>query len=165
MVGLGARINGSPSELAMAIRLSDSCYWAYTNTASGIMPEVFYIDQCPAEGSCTWTDEEKTGLGKQYGFTRVDDSTYQLRPEAIESIFIMWRITGDPEWMEKGWRMWQPIANHTRTEIANARLRDVTSVSPKQEDSMESFWLAETLKYFYLLFSEPGTVSLDEFVL
>ena len=165
MVGLGARINESPTELAMAIRLSDSCYWAYTNTASGIMPEIFHIEACPSEGSCTWTNEKESELGKQYGFTSVADSSYQLRPEAIESIFIMWRITGDPEWMEKGWLMWQAIAKHTRTEIANARLEDVTSEFPKQVDSMESFWLAETLKYFYLLFSEPGLVSLDEFVL
>jgi mannosyl-oligosaccharide alpha-1,2-mannosidase len=166
MVGLGSRINNSPSELEMAIRLSNSCYWAYTNTASGIMPEIFYVDHCPTDGSsCTWTDESKTGLGHQYGFTRVDDTSYQLRPEAIESIFIMWRITGDPEWMEKGWRMWKAISKHTRTEIANARLSDVTTENPKKEDSMESFWLAETLKYFYLLFSETGTVNLDEFVL
>lgn len=165
MVGLGSRINDSPTELAMAIRLADSCYWAYTNTASGIMPEIFHINSCPSEGSCTWTEEDKTGLGKQYGFTSVDDSSYQLRPEAIESIFIMWRITGDREWMEKGWTMWQAIAKHTRTEIANARLSDVTNEKPNQVDSMESFWLAETLKYFYLLFSEPSLVSLDEYVL
>lgn len=30
---------------------------------------------------------------------------------------------------------------------------------------MESFWLAETLKYFYLLFEEEGVVALDEWVL
>jgi len=29
---------------------------------------------------------------------------------------------------------------------------------------MESFWMAETLKYFYLIFSEPELVSLDDFV-
>lgn len=32
-------------------------------------------------------------------------------------------------------------------------------------DSMESFWLGETLKYFYLIFSEPDLISLDEYVL
>jgi mannosyl-oligosaccharide alpha-1,2-mannosidase len=30
---------------------------------------------------------------------------------------------------------------------------------------MESFWTAETLKYFLLIFSEPGVVGLDEWVL
>jgi len=29
---------------------------------------------------------------------------------------------------------------------------------------MESFWTAETLKYFYLTFSEPELISLDDFV-
>ena len=31
--------------------------------------------------------------------------------------------------------------------------------------TMESFWLAETLKYFYLLYSTPDVISLDEWVL
>ena len=36
---------------------------------------------------------------------------------------------------------------------------------PIPGDKMESFWLAETLKYFYLLFSDdPDLIPLDEFV-
>lgn len=31
--------------------------------------------------------------------------------------------------------------------------------------SQKSFWLSETLKYFYLIFSPPDLISLDEFVL
>jgi mannosyl-oligosaccharide alpha-1,2-mannosidase len=30
---------------------------------------------------------------------------------------------------------------------------------------VQSFWLSETLKYFYLIFSPPDLVSLDEYVL
>jgi mannosyl-oligosaccharide alpha-1,2-mannosidase len=165
MVGLGARINDSPEELATAIRLTKGCVWAYQNTASGIMPEIFYVDKCPSEGSCEWTDEGHVESGHQYGFTQVSDSSYQLRPEAIESVFVMYRITGDPIWQEKGWNMFQAIMKHTTTPIANARISDVTSANPRLDDSMESFWLAETLKYFYLLFSEPNLVSLDDFVL
>ena len=30
---------------------------------------------------------------------------------------------------------------------------------------LQSFWLAETLKYFYLVFSPPDVISLDEYVL
>lgn len=164
MVGLGARINQSPKELETAIRLTNGCVWAYGNTATGIMPEVFTMEQCSMLG-CDWADQEKTEAGHGYGFNRVSDSSYQLRPEAIESVFIMYRITGDPEWHEKGWRMFQAIMNHTTTDIANARINDVMSASPEKDDSMESFWLAETLKYFYLLFSEPSVISLDEFVL
>jgi len=165
MVGLGARINDSPEELVTAIQLTDSCVWAYQNTASGIMPEIFHVDSCPSDDSCEWTDSGATQPGHQYGFTSVDDSSYQLRPEAIESVFVMYRITGDQMWQEKGWNMFQAIMNHTKTPIANARLSDVTNLNPRQEDSMESFWFAETLKYFFLLFSEPGLVNLDDFVL
>jgi mannosyl-oligosaccharide alpha-1,2-mannosidase len=77
----------------------------------------------------------------------------------------MYCLTGNPIWQEKGWKMFQAIMKHTRTPIANARISDVTHANPKQDDSMESFWLAETLKYLYLLFSEPDLVSLDNFVL
>lgn len=28
----------------------------------------------------------------------------------------------------------------------------------------QSFWIAETLKYFYLIFSEPELISLDDYV-
>jgi mannosyl-oligosaccharide alpha-1,2-mannosidase len=70
MVGLGARIIDSPEELAMAIRLTDGCVWAYQNTASGVMPEIFHIDECPSEGSCEWTDEGHVELGHGYGFTK-----------------------------------------------------------------------------------------------
>jgi len=165
MVGLGSRINKSPEELATAIKLTEGCVWAYQNTASGIMPEIFSIDACQSHGSCEWMNENITEPGHQYGFTSIADKSYQLRPEAIESVFIMYRITGDSTWQEKGWKMFQAIQKHTRTPIANAQLKDVTNPNPQQEDSMESFWLAETLKYFFLLFSEPNFVSLDEFVL
>ena len=61
--------------------------------------------------------------------------------------------------------MFEAIIKHTTTDIANAGIRNVMDEYPSKEDCMESFWLAETLKYFYLLYSEPELVSLDEFVL
>mgnify|MGYP002174084875 CR=1 FL=1 len=36
---------------------------------------------------------------------------------------------------------------------------------PTQRDSQESFFLAETLKYLYLVFAKPETLDLDKFVL
>lgn len=87
------------------------------------------------------------------------------RPEAIESVWYMYRITGDPTWMEKGWKMFEATIQATRTEIGNSAIDDVNSEEPGLKDEMESFWLAETLKYYYLLFSEPSVISLDEWVL
>lgn len=99
------------------------------------------------------------------GFVSISGRYYLLRPEAIESVFIMYRLTGDDYWREKGWKMFEAITRHTRTEYGHSAIYDVTTETPRLRDGMESFWLAETLKYFYLLFSDPSVVDLDEYVL
>jgi len=94
----------------------------------------------------------------------IGERTYKLRPEAIESIFVLYRITGDDELREHAWKMFESIVNETRTDIAFASIADVTWKHSPKTDKMESFWMAETLKYFYLLYSEPDVVSLDVYV-
>jgi mannosyl-oligosaccharide alpha-1,2-mannosidase len=86
-------------------------------------------------------------------------------PEAIESVWYMYRITGDNHWREAGWRMFLAVDQHTATKYGNSAIDDVTKQSPTLNDEMESFWLAETLKYFYLLFETEDVVSLDDWVL
>ncbi|KAK0625233.1 glycosyl hydrolase family 47-domain-containing protein [Bombardia bombarda] len=100
------------------------------------------------------------------GFVSLNDRRYILRPEAIESVWYMYRITGDPIWQEKGWRMFEAVIKATQTEVGHSAIDDVTlaDVAPMAANSMESFWLAETLKYFYLLFTTPDVISLDEWV-
>ncbi|KAL7775405.1 hypothetical protein CFE70_009248 [Pyrenophora teres f. teres 0-1] len=82
-----------------------------------------------------------------------------------KSVWYMYRITGDSHWREAGWRMFLAIDRHTSTVYGNSAIDDVTKMVPELSDEMESFWLAETLKYFYLLFAEENVVSLDEWVL
>lgn len=74
-------------------------------------------------------------------------------------------MTGDTSLQDKGWDMFTAIEKHTRTNIAYSGIDDVTSADPKLLDKMESFWTGETLKYFYLLYSEPDLISLDRYVL
>ncbi|KAJ5505588.1 Glycoside hydrolase family 47 [Penicillium expansum] len=107
-------------------------------------------------------------VGKDHlpaGMISIPSPNYYLRPEAIESVFIMYRLTGDESWRRKGWQMFEAISKYTRTELANAAINDVTAQKPVHKDTMESFWLCETLKYFYLLFSDPSVVDLDKYVL
>ncbi|KAJ8608828.1 hypothetical protein MRB53_039414 [Persea americana] len=117
------------------------------------------------------TDVDKFLAAKHLreGFTEVSDARYILRPETIEAVFMMWRVTGDPVWRTHAWTIFQAINKWTRTDIAYAAMADVTvEPTPGAQgffDSMESFWTAETLKYFYLVFAEPDVVSLDDFVL
>ncbi|KAL7797215.1 glycoside hydrolase family 47 protein [Trichoderma ceciliae] len=112
-----------------------------------------------------YVKQKITDYGLAPGFVHITSRQYILRPEAIESVWYMYRITGDPTWMEKGWKMFEATIRATRTDIANSAIDDVNSEEPGLKDEMESFWLAETLKYYYLLFSEPSVISLDEWVL
>jgi mannosyl-oligosaccharide alpha-1,2-mannosidase len=99
------------------------------------------------------------------GVLDMRDKRYILRPEAIESVFYMHRITGDPKWREYGWKMWQSVERMTRYKIAYSSVMDVTADVPYHTGGMESFWTAETLKYFYMLFEDEDVMSLDDYVL
>lgn len=77
----------------------------------------------------------------------------------------MYRITGDKTLQDSAWRMFKNIDKATRTKFGHSSINDVRHSKPKHEDKMESFWLAETLKYLYLIFSEPDHISLDDYVL
>lgn len=90
---------------------------------------------------------------------------FTYRPEALESIFIMYRITGDKSLQDAAWRMFKNIDKATRTTFGHSSIDDVRDTEPKLSDKMESFWLAETLKYLYLIFSDPSHISLDDYVL
>ncbi|KAL8692899.1 MAG: hypothetical protein Q9218_002157 [Villophora microphyllina] len=192
MVGIGARIFDRPDDIRTARQLVDGCIWAYNHTQNGIMPEIFAMVPCKEE-NCKW-DEEKwlKAVATRYdrvdritegmsdeekgrwvaedqrlpkGFTTISDSRYILRPEAIESVFIFYRMTGEKQYQDAAWKMFQAIENCTRTEIANAAIDDVTAKKPVKDERMESFWLAETLKYFYAIFADPQMMSLDDYVL
>ncbi|KAI1815093.1 glycosyl hydrolase family 47-domain-containing protein [Poronia punctata] len=99
------------------------------------------------------------------GFVEITSKSYILRPEAIESVWYMYRITGDRKWQDKGWKMFEAIVRHTSTTVGNSAIDNVLSPDPLQVNEMESFWTAETLKYFYLLYSDPDVISLDQWVL
>ncbi|KAF2130051.1 glycoside hydrolase family 47 protein [Dothidotthia symphoricarpi CBS 119687] len=99
------------------------------------------------------------------GVTKIVRREYILRPEAIESVWYMYRITGSAHWRESGWRMFLAINEYTNATYGNSAIDDVTRTNPMLLDSAQSFWFSETLKYFYLLFSEEDVVSLDEWVL
>lgn len=101
----------------------------------------------------------------QPGYVEIVDPRYLLRPEAIESVFIHYRLTGDSDLPDAAWRLFQAIEKHTRTEFANAMINHVTVSATDKVNKTESFWLAETLKFFYLIFSEPSVVCLDGYVL
>lgn len=81
---------------------------------------------------------------------------YPLRPELIESAMYLYRATKDPYFLEVGRDMLESIESSARTPCGYATIKDVKT--HEKEDRMESFFLAETTKYLYLLFDEHNFI-------
>jgi len=97
-----------------------------------------------------------------YKTMRVVAGSYHLRPEIVESTYYLYHYTGDREYRRMGEKMFDDFVKYCRTDSGYAALADV--VSKQQVDEMESFALAETFKYFYLLFAPPETLQFDKVI-
>ena len=84
---------------------------------------------------------------------------YPLRPELAESAYALYRATANSRYLAMGAQMVQSLNSFARTDGGFAALQEVAHKeggAPTQEDHMPSFFLAETLKYLYLLFDEDN---------
>src|SRR5436190_5421000 len=97
-----------------------------------------------------------------YKTMRVVAGSYRLRPEIVESTYYLYHYTDDPDYRRMGEKMFDDFVKYCRTEAGYAALADV--ISKQQRDEMESFVLAETFKYFYLLFAPPETLQFDKVI-
>ncbi|KAJ3323196.1 hypothetical protein HDU76_013714 [Blyttiomyces sp. JEL0837] len=110
----------------------------------------------------------KLGLGPEemdMGSMLFRQADYRLRPETVESLMYMWRLTHDPYYREKGWAIALAIDKHCRAPDGGYfGLEDVDNPSGKKLDVMHSFFVAETLKYLYLLFTDDDVIPLEKYV-
>src|SRR6059058_6098778 len=97
-----------------------------------------------------------------YKTMRVVARSYRLRPEIVESTYYLYHYTDDPDYRRMGEKMFDDFVKYCRTEAGYAALADV--ISKQQVDEMQSFVLAETFKYFYLLFAPPKTLKFDKVI-
>ena len=87
---------------------------------------------------------------------------YHLRPEIVESTYYLYHFTRDPRYRKMGEKIFDDFVKYCRVDTGYAALQDV--VTKEKRDEMESFVLAETFKYFYLLFAPPDTLDFDKVV-
>ena len=97
-----------------------------------------------------------------YKTMQVVARSYHLRPEIIESTYYLYHYTGDPEYRRMGEKMFDDFVKYCRAEAGYTALADVISKQPL--DEMQSFVLAETFKYFYLLFAPSETLQFDRVI-
>ncbi|XP_059893947.1 endoplasmic reticulum mannosyl-oligosaccharide 1,2-alpha-mannosidase isoform X3 [Gadus macrocephalus] len=153
-LALGAH-HGLPGDhMDLAQQLMETCHQMYVQMETGLSPEIAQFNLPPA------TDGRDIHV-------KTPDRHNLLRPETVESLFYLYRFTKDPKYQDWGWDILQSFNKHTKvatggyTSINNVR----DPVNPGPRDKMESFFLGETLKYLYLLFSnDTELLSLDKFV-
>jgi len=97
-----------------------------------------------------------------YKTLRVVAGSYHLRHEIVESTYYLFHYTGDPEYRRMGEKMFDDFVKYCRADSGYAALADVVTKQPL--DEMQSFVLAETFKYFYLLFASPETLQFDKVI-
>jgi ER degradation enhancer, mannosidase alpha-like 2 len=88
--------------------------------------------------------------------------SYPLRPEIIESAYYLRRATGDARYLEMGQTFFDAIVARCRVEAGYTTLKSV--ITGEQGDLMHSFFLAETMKYFYLLYAPDAALDLKSVV-
>ncbi len=96
-----------------------------------------------------------------YKTMEVTSPGYPLRPEILESAYILYHYTRDPAYRHMGAAIVNDLIRHCRVNDGYTSIRDVRTM--EKADYMESFFLAETLKYAYLLFA-PEALDFESIV-
>ncbi|KAH9383711.1 alpha-Mannosidase class I a [Haemaphysalis longicornis] len=132
----------------VAKNITNTCHESYDRTPTKLGPESFrFTEQLEARA------------------TKQNEKYYILRPEVIESYFYLWRLTKDQKYRDWGWEAVQALEKHCRVEGGYTGLKNVYQADGPKDDVQQSFFLAETLKYLYLLFSDDSVLPLDQWVL
>ncbi|XP_042732143.1 mannosyl-oligosaccharide 1,2-alpha-mannosidase IA isoform X1 [Lagopus leucura] len=150
MFALGA--DGAPSDktghhIELGAEIARTCHESYDRTSMKLGPEAFRFDG-----------------GVEAIATRQNEKYYILRPEVIETYMYMWRLTHDPKYRQWAWEAVEALEKHCRVDGGYSGIRDVYSNHESHDDVQQSFFLSETLKYLYLLFSDDDLLPFEHWV-
>ncbi|KXS11923.1 glycoside hydrolase family 47 protein [Gonapodya prolifera JEL478] len=136
--------------MAWAEDLSQGCAKMYTEGAFGIAPEIAFME------------DERVRPASDFS----EHSKYLLRPEVLESLFILHRLTHRPQYRRWARAILKSIERECRVDAGYAGIKHVGKARPEREyiDLQESFFIAETLKYGYLIFESDDVIPLDEWI-
>lgn len=90
MFSLGAAGETKERDFHTGEEITRTCYEMYHRQATGIAPEISIFDN---------------------GDLEVDPRAkhYLLRPETVESLFVLYRLTGEQKYRDWGWEIFQAI--------------------------------------------------------
>jgi mannosyl-oligosaccharide alpha-1,2-mannosidase len=138
--------------------LAHTCWTLYADSPTGLAPDVVIMlsgGSFPANNSHQWAtllaQWERDGMhGDPPGLRPADPiqdqewreykpqrRDYLLRPEAVESFYLLWRTTADEVWRERGWAVFEAMMKEARVEGSGfASVNDVYVVGGQKLDQM-----------------------------
>lgn len=133
----------SRRNLKTAKSLMYTCYNYFNSSATGLAPEIGKFN-----------DFEDL-------YTTERDRFYLLRPETIESLYILNYYTHDPIYKQWAYNIFKSIKKYCKTTYGYGKYKNVYDTNAGVSDVMESFFPAETLKYLYLIFTPNSNKIID----
>ncbi len=128
----------------IAEKLTETCYQMYKRSPIGLAGENIRLSE---------DDRWRMNGG------------YNLRPEAVEAFFYMWRFTRRQKYRDYAWEVFESIERHCKHEKGGyAAIKNAKSRHPSKMDIMHSFLISETFKYLYLIFGPDEELPLDKWV-
>jgi mannosyl-oligosaccharide alpha-1,2-mannosidase len=143
-------------DIDLGERILNSCHEGYLRMGTSIGPEIMEFNPRVLGNPSA---ELNAAPGARH---------YLLRPETVESYFVLWRMTRDPKYRRWGWEAFEAIRRVCRSPSGYSGIRDVTVSRISEiirDDTQQSFLFAETFKYLYLLFADDSLLPLDDWVL
>lgn len=147
-------LHGMPkAHLDLAEALMETCYQMYAQMNAKLAPEIvrFNMDDSAA------TDMD----------VRSHDAFNLLRPETVESLMVLYRVSRNETYRTYGRAIMNAFETHCKLPTGGYTSIDNVAMGPPTQfyrDEMESFFIAETLKYLFLLFSDASVWPLDAIV-
>ena len=147
-------------EMELARQLTKTCWGFYLVTATGLSPEISHFrmhdpplmmqdfldnDEELPPSPDDLSSADSTQWRMDYDIHVADFHNMQ-RPEFVETLFYMWRITGDIMYREWGWKIFESFVEYTAVPNGGgfSSVNDVDKIPPPSRDNMESFWLVST---------------------
>jgi endoplasmic reticulum Man9GlcNAc2 1,2-alpha-mannosidase len=154
-------------DFELAEELMKTCWATYKYTKTGLAAEITFFQlpnddnqklfydfasekdksKKPRPKSPDITDTSEDADWRQDIMVKPADSHNLQRPETLESLFVMWRLTGDEKYRDWGWEMFESFMKHTVAPDPDAgytSISDVNSIPTQSRNNMESFWLVSS---------------------
>ncbi|KAK9851563.1 hypothetical protein WJX84_007256 [Apatococcus fuscideae] len=141
-------VTGSKADqyLQLAEDVAQTCHMFYASQPSGLAGEMYIFP--PGQ-------DLKVDPGQPESLQR---------PEAVEGWFYLWRHTGNQMYRDWAWDVFQAWIKNGQSSAGFSGILDVTKGSPSKDNLQQSFFLAELLKYEYLIHGPDTELPLDKWV-